>query len=625
MTPILEPHDFRATGDEIRDLQEVGSHSHVTDRLTVWVPDAKNVQVDLEGKRSPLTPHGDGWWTGEDQRLKHGCDYQFFVDGRGPFPDPRSPWQPSGVHGPSRYVDHSRFAWTDQHWQAKPLASAILYELHVGTFTPQGTFDAAITRLSHLVELGITHVELMPVAAFEGSRGWGYDGVLAFAPHEAYGGPDGLKRLVNACHERGLGVILDVVYNHLGPSGNYLAQFGPYFTRSHQTPWGEALNFDGPGNHEVRRYFFDNALMWLRDYHFDGLRLDAIHAIIDLSAVHFLEELALRVDEWSASLGRHFVLIAESDLNDPRIVQPWEIGGYGINAQWSDDIHHALHVVLTGEQFGYYADFRSIEDLAVSMRRPFVYAGQHSSVRGRPHGRPPVGMTGHRFIAYLQNHDQLGNRAFGERICHLAGQRRAMIGAALILLSPYIPMLFQGEEWSATSPFQYFVDFAHQPDLASAVAEGRRREFQLSGEQIPNPNNIEPFRRSKLNWDEVEEARHARMLQWHQDLIRLRRSLPALTNGRLDQVMTRLDATAQWLVVERGNVTIVANFATEPRSVPGQWNGVEVRLSNDNVELAENVVELPPETVCVLVATEADGPSHKNGFARGIAPAPTVA
>src|SRR3954452_4809254 len=370
----------------------------------IWAPNADKLQLETNNERINLAKYARGWWTAPLQ-LEHGQDYSLSINDKAGLPDPRSPWQPNGVHAASRHVDHSRFQWTDDGWQSRPLSSAIIYELHTGTFTPQGTFDSAIDRLDYLVDLGVTHVELMPVASFLGNRGWGYDGVALDAPHQAYGGPDGLKRLVDACHARGLGVILDVVYNHLGPSGNYLPLFGPYFSQRHKTPWGDAINFDGPYSDEVRRYFCDNALMWLRDYHFDGLRLDAVHAIIDTSAVPFLEQLTEEVDELEAHLARHFVLIAESDLNDPRIVRPREIGGFGLDAQWCDDIHHALHTVLTGEREGYYADFGALTDLATAMTRPYVYAGDHSEFRKRRHGRPPMNLSAHRFLAYIQNHD----------------------------------------------------------------------------------------------------------------------------------------------------------------------------------------------------------------------------
>jgi maltooligosyltrehalose trehalohydrolase len=570
----------------------------------VWAPLAGTVELILAGHSLHLIGGRDGWWSAPSVFLEHGQEYAFRIDGKGPFPDPRSPWQPHGPHGQSRWVDHTRFRWTDQHWQARPLAAAVIYELHIGTFTPEGTFDAAITRLDHLVDLGVTHLEVMPVAEFEGKHGWGYDGVSLYAPHHPYGGPEGLKRFVNACHAKGLGVLLDVVYNHLGPTGNYLPEFGPYFTDKHSTPWGAALNYDGPHCEAVRRYFIDNALMWLRDYHFDGLRLDAVHAIVDLSAVHFLEQLSTEVDELKGQLGRHLVLIAESDLNDPQVVRPWELGGFGLDAQWCDDIHHALHTVLTGEQEGYYADFGSIEDLATSMQRPFVYNGRHSQVRQRPHGRPPLGLSGNKFVAFLQNHDQLGNRARGERLCDLAGHDLAKVGAALILLSPYVPMLFQGEEWAASSPFQYFVDFGEEPTLAESVVEGRRREFAAFGwkpEDVPDPTDEATFHRSALNWDERTLPAHASMLEWYRDLIRLRRSLAPLTSGRLDRVAVQFDSEQQWLLVRRNGVLVVCNFAIGPQSIPiKEHPGVLLLTSKAGVSLEPECIVLPGECAAVL-------------------------
>jgi maltooligosyltrehalose trehalohydrolase len=570
---------------------------------SVWAPFAKRVELVHRGERHRLSVDENGWWTGSID-LKAGDDYWFVVDDAGPFPDPRSAWQPEGPHQASRIVDHSAFRWTDRNWQQKPLSAAVIYELHVGTFTPEGTFDGVISKLDHLVDLGVTHIEIMPVAQFHGVHGWGYDGVGLSAPQNSYGGPDAFKRLIDACHAHGIAVILDVVYNHLGPSGNYLSQFGPYFTNRHQTPWGQAINFDGPYSDEVRRYFIDNALMWLRDYHIDGLRLDAVHAIVDLSATHFLEELATEVDELKGSLGRHLVLIAESDLNDPRMVRTWELGGFGMDAQWSDDIHHALHTVLTGEGKGYYSDFGSLEDLATSMTRPYVYAGRHSTFRQRRHGRPAVGLSAHRFVAYLQNHDQLGNRAQGERVCHLVSDDRVKIGAALILLSPYVPMLFQGEEWAASAPFQYFVNFPGEPDLIRAVSEGRRREFAAFGwdpKSIPDPNAAETFARSKLEWSEISKPQHQSMLGWYRELIRLRTHVSSLTTGRLDLVETDLDSREQWLVVERSPVTIVCNFATEPRTVEPRHPLAKLVLASKNgVTVDGRKVSLPAESVAVF-------------------------
>jgi maltooligosyltrehalose trehalohydrolase len=573
-------------------------------RPRVWAPGATEMEVVVAGERRAMHKEHGGWWIDTGASFAAGVDYAFLVDGRGPFPDPRSGWQPEGPHKSSRVVDHSEFHWTDARWQARPLSSAILYELHIGTFTPGGTFDSAIEQLDHLVDLGVTHVEIMPVAEFQGDYGWGYDGVSLFAPHHAYGGPDGLKRFVDACHARGLAVILDVVYNHLGPSGNYLPAFGPYFSNAHQTPWGPTLNFDGPHSHEVRRFVIDNALMWLRDYHIDGLRLDAIHAIIDLSATHLLEEMAVEVDGLEAQVGRHFVLIAESDLNDPRIVRAREVGGFGLHAHWCDDVHHAVHSVLTGEREGYYADFGSIADLATALRKPYVYSGQLSSVRGRIHGRAPEGLSGSRFVAFLQNHDQLGNRARGDRMTHLIGPDRTKIGAALILLSPYVPMLFQGEEWAASSPFQYFVDFRDEPQLAEAVRNGRMQEFAAFGwnpDNIPDPTVISTLENSRLKWDEISQPDHAEMLEWYRSLIRLRHDVPEFTSGRLDHVNVRYDAERSWLVVDRDDVLVVCNLSSTDQTIPLNGDRRPVLLaSKPGLRMDGGQLSLPAETVAIL-------------------------
>lgn len=577
--------------------------------FSVWAPFAASVDLVLRDARQPMKRGEDGWWR-VDRPRPAGLDYAYSIDGGRPLPDPRSAWQPAGVHDFSRVVDHREFRWTDERWQAPPLPAAVIYELHVGTFTPEGTFEAAIEKLPHLAALGVTHVQLMPVAEFEGDRGWGYDGVDLFAPHHAYGGPEGLKRLVDACHGSGLAVLLDVVYNHLGPMGNYLDQFGPYFTDRHKTPWGPALNLDGAYSDEVRRYFCDNALMWLRDYHIDGLRLDAVHAMIDTSAVPFVEQLATEVDELEAHLARHLVLIAESDKNDPRVVRPWEIGGFGVDAQWSDDFHHALHAVLTGEQAGYYADFGAIADLATAFQQPYVYAGRHSAYRRRRHGRPPVGLSGHKFLAYLQNHDQLGNRAQGDRMCHLTNAARERMGAALVLTSPFIPLLFMGEEWSAASPFQYFVSFL-DPAINRAVRDGRRREFAAfvpSAQRVPDPGDLATFERSKLPWDQARRSPGRAMIAWYRRLIAIRRRMAALTNGRLDLVETRYDEEAKWLVLERGPVTVVCNFALQTQEIPlmpGRSTKV-LLASQPGGDVADRQLLAPPESVTILgVAEEA--------------------
>jgi maltooligosyltrehalose trehalohydrolase len=575
-------------------------------RLRVWAPYVEKIELEADGTVFSMHQEERGWWSVETPLLVHGADYGCRIDGEGPFPDPRSPWQPYGVHGMSRWLDHSRFEWTDAHWQPPPLSSAVIYELHIGTFSSGGTFDTAIEQLGHLVDLGVTHIELMPVAQFSGTRGWGYDGVDLYAPHQAYGGPEGLKRLIDACHRRGLAILLDVVYNHFGPTGNYLSRFGPYLTDRYVTPWGDAVNLDGPGSNEVRRFFIDNALMWLRDYHVDGLRIDAVHAIIDVSAVHFLEQLAYEVKVLEAHLGRHLTLIAESDLNNPRIIQPPEVGGYGIRAQWNEDFHHALHAALTGERTGYYQDFGRLADLAKVLTQGFVYDGGYSVYRGRHHGRSASALPGDRFVGFLQNHDQIGNRALGERASALLDEGQLMIAAALILTSPFIPMLFQGEEWAASSPFLYFTDH-EEPELAEAVRQGRRTEFASFGwnpEQIPDPQAQETFRRSKLDWSEQTRGRHSRICAWHRRLIALRRTTPALTDGRLASVQVRFDEDARWLILRRGPVLVVCNFSERPQRVfiGAQLQKAPFLTSHDEIALEKDALSLPGHAVAVFNA-----------------------
>ncbi|MBV8551537.1 MAG: malto-oligosyltrehalose trehalohydrolase [Acidobacteriaceae bacterium] len=568
----------------------------------VWAPRAHTVAVNIGGESRALKGSGEGWWKGDIEPALPGTDYFFVVDDGEPIPDPRSRFQPRGVHGPSQIIDHTSFRWSDALWQAKPLSSAVIYELHIGTFTPAGTFQGAMERLDHLVDLGITHVEIMPVNEFSGDWGWGYDGANLYAPHHSYGTPGDLKAFVNACHANGLAVLLDVVYNHLGPVGNYLNQFGPYFTEAYSTPWGWAVNLDQRGSREVRRFFIDNALMWLRDYHFDGLRLDAVHAFYDDSALHFLEQLAEEVETLAAQLGRHLVLIAESDLNDPRIVSSRESGGFGIDAQWSDDFHHALHAVLTGENEGYYEDFGRLEQLAKALREAFVYNGIYSSHRGRIHGRPVLGLSGHRFLGYSQTHDQVGNRAQGERLCHLVGSGRAKIAAALVLTSPFVPMLFQGEEFAASTPFQYFT---HHEDveLGRKVSEGRRNEFRAFGwnpEDVPDPQDPQTFQRSKLRWDELNREPHSGMLQWYKQLIGLRRSNPSLTNGRMQEVGVRFDERARWLVVRRGEVEVVCNLGSDRQAIPLSSSSKKVLASDADFQLRPGLIELPRDAVAIF-------------------------
>lgn len=574
--------------------------------FTVWAPHARKVAVKIGEATYPMRgPSDRGWWNAAVEEAGAGTDYGFVLDEDAiAWPDPRSQWQPNGVHGASRVYDQSAFVWSDGGWQAPPLARAVIYELHVGTFTPRGTFDSAIEWLDYLAELGITHVELMPVAAFPGAYGWGYDGASLFAVTDLYGGPDGLKRLVDASHARGLAVLLDVVYNHFGPVGNYSGKYGPYLTDKHRTPWGGAVNLEDWGSDEVRRFFCDNALMWMRDYHIDGLRLDAVHEFVDRSAVHFMEQLSDEVRELSRKLGRRLVVIAESDLNDPRVVKPCAIGGYGMNAQWSDDFHHALFAVLHsgGKERGYYVDFGSVAKLAKALTKTFVQDGTYSKYRGRNHGRPVDDLSPHQFLGYIQTHDQVGNRAIGDRMEQIVGMDRAKVAAGIVLTAPFIPMIFQGEEFAASTPFQYFADHEDLA-MARAVKEGRRGEFAAFGwnpADIPDPESVETFQRSKLRWDEVHQGRHEEMLEWYRRLIQLRRGSPSLNDGEPGQTTASFSEEKKWLVIERGAVTVMGNLGTEAVELHNPRRLPLLLASRADVEVVGDRVSLPANTLAIL-------------------------
>jgi maltooligosyltrehalose trehalohydrolase len=565
----------------------------------VWAPLAESVLLLVQQRQRAMRKTDSDWWVLDEPAFPSGTDYWFVVDESPPTPDPRSPWQPQGVHGPSRTVDHAAFAWSDEGWCPPPLGSGVVYELHVGTFTEAGTFDGVLTKLDHLLDLGITHVELMPVNQFPGRRGWGYDGVGLFAPQNCYGGPDGLKRLVDGCHARGLAVLLDVVYNHLGPDGNYLGRFGPYFTEAYGTPWGPALNLDQAHSDEVRRFVIDNAHMWLRDYHFDGLRLDAVHAFFDRSALHLLEQLAEETAALEGTLGRPLALIAESDLNDPRIVRRRDAGGYGLDAQWSDDFHHALHALVTGEQAGYYEDFGRLEHVARALRDGYVYTGQYSTHRKRPHGRALAGIPPSRLLGYLQTHDQVGNRAQGDRITHLAPFGRVQVAVALVLCSPFVPMLFAGEEWGASTPFCYFTDH-EDPALGRAVSVGRRSEFAAFGwkpEEVPDPQDVETFLRSRLAWDELRQGDHQQMFEWYQSLLRLRRSHPDLLRP---PTAVGCDDAAGWLRVERCETWVVANFGQAAHACAVPAEASLLLASSDQARLDHGQLTVPVDAVAIV-------------------------
>ncbi|WP_088282010.1 malto-oligosyltrehalose trehalohydrolase [Kineosporia sp. A_224] len=587
----------------------------------VWAPRAESVDLllvppgshagdampaaDAAGlRRVPMVPGDNGSWAVEVEEAGHGTDYAYSLDGGPALPDPRSAWQPHGVHGPSRVFDTARHPWSDAAWPGRSAPGALFYELHLGTFTAEGTFDAAVERLDHLVDLGVDVVELMPVAAFPGRHGWGYDGVALYAVHEPYGGPAAFQRFVDACHARGLAVCLDVVYNHLGPSGNYLAQFGPYFTDQHDTPWGDAVNLDDEGRTHVRRFVCDNALRWFEDFHVDCLRLDAVHALVDDSRQHLLAQLSGETADLARRLGRPLGLVAESDLNDPRMVEPVASGGLGMTAQWSDDLHHALHALLTGEQQGYYADFGGADGVAVLARtltRVFRHAGDFSAFRGTDWGHPvdPARHRGHRFLAYLQNHDQVGNRALGDRVTASLSPGRLAAGAAVVLTSPFTPMLFMGEEWAASTPWQFFTD--HDAELGALVSAGRRQEFGAHGwaaGAVPDPQDPATFEASRLDWAEADKDLGARMLRWHHDLVRLRRSEPDLRDDDLAAVLVRTGA--DWFVVRRGGFDVAVNLAPEAAVLPVGPDAEVVLDWDGDARVAAGGVRLPADGVAVL-------------------------
>jgi maltooligosyltrehalose trehalohydrolase len=578
-----------------------------TQHIDVWAPAADTVQLVTDTGSTPMTRDAAGWWHGRLATEPDGVDYGFRIDGAGPFPDPRSRRQPHGVHELTRTFDPSAHAWQDAAWTGRQLAGATIYELHIGTFTPEGTLDAAAGRLDHLVSLGVDFVEVLPVNAFNGSHNWGYDGVLWYAVHEGYGGPAAYQRFVDACHAAGLGVIQDVVHNHLGPSGNYLPQFGPYLSDAAGNTWGASINLDGQDSDEVRRYIIDSALMWLDDYHVDGLRLDAVHALTDHSAVHLLEQLAGEVAVLSAAVGRPLTLIAESDLNDPRLITPREANGYGLDAQWSDDFHHAVHVALTGETVGYYADFEPLGALAKVLTRGFFHDGTYSSFRGRHHGRPidTERMPAWRLVVASQNHDQIGNRAIGDRLSAQLDAGQLAIAAALTLLGPFTPMLFMGEEWGARTPWQFFTSHP-EPELGLATAEGRIGEFARMGWDpavVPDPQDPDTFARSTLDWSELERPAAGRLLAFYRDLGALRRTLSDVTDPRFGRVAVTYDEQDRWLRLTRGATEIVINLSATPVRVPVTATGVLLAFANNPD--AHPVVEpgqvlLPPHGVTVL-------------------------
>ncbi|WP_141717810.1 malto-oligosyltrehalose trehalohydrolase [Nocardia altamirensis] len=566
----------------------------------VWAPRPERVRVEVDGAIHPMERARGGWWRAEVTAAT-GARYGFLLDDDSTvLPDPRSARQPDGVHERSALHRLDPSVWTDGDWTGRPLAGAVFYEMHVGTFTAAGTFDAAIERLDHLVDLGITVVELMPVNAFDGTHNWGYDGVLWYAVHEPYGGPDGLQRFVDACHARNLAVALDVVYNHLGPSGNYLPRFAPYLTDGRNT-WGQSLNLDGPGSDEVRKHIIANALRWLRDFHIDALRLDAVHALVDRTATHVLAELAVETERLAPHVRRPLTLIAESDLNDPTLITPRAAGGYGLTGQWNDDLHHAIHTAVSGERQGYYADFGSLRCLASTLKHGFFHAATFSSFRGRIHGRPidESLIPASALLAYTCNHDQIGNRAVGDRPSAYLTDGQLAIKAALVLCSPYTPMLFMGEEWGARTPFLFFTSHT-DPVVAAATASGRKAEFAEHGwhtDEVPDPQDPATFLRSKLDWAEPESARHAQLLNCYRKLIALRRIRPELTHPWLTHVSVDYDEHARWIVLRRGALLLVCNLSEDQVTVP--VTGVSL-LSWEPPTLGPKATTIPAHSFAIL-------------------------
>ncbi|HUN37828.1 MAG TPA: malto-oligosyltrehalose trehalohydrolase [Trebonia sp.] len=569
----------------------------------VWAPNAEQVDVEVAGTAYPMHPDRDraGWWTARVDAPGE-ADYAFILDGGAPLADPRSACQPEGPSSLSRTSPATPFPFTDSGWRGMPLAGSVIYELHIGTFTPEGTLEAAIGKLDHLVRLGVTTVELMPVAAFPGEHGWGYDGISLWAVHEPYGGPVALARFVDECHRRDMSVLLDVVYNHVGP-GNRLADFGPYFTTAHATPWGQAVNLDQAGSDEVRDFIIGNALRWLRDFHIDGLRLDAVHALKDTRAVHILEQLSAEVDVLATETGRTIVLIAETDLNNPRLITAREAGGYGLTGQWNDDFHHAVHAAVTGERQGYYGDFGSMAALAKTLTGAYFHDGSWSQFRGHSHGRPvDRGRTpAYRFIGFLQDHDQVGNRAQGDRITASLSRDMLHVAAGLVLTAPFTPMLFMGEEWGTDTPFQYFTDHT-DPFFAQAVSTGRREEFVAHGwslQDVPDPQDRKTFLHSKLDWSQPSRPSYTATLAWYRELIALRKSRPELTDHRLDRVRVDYDEDAKWLLVHRGSLRIVASLGQQAVRIP-VGPGRVVAASNQGVSVLDGAASLPPESFAVI-------------------------
>ncbi|GAB3529695.1 malto-oligosyltrehalose trehalohydrolase [Pontibacter brevis] len=592
--------------------------------FTVWAPEAEQVEVSLHNpdkKKITLQREAFGYWTALAEDAGPGTRYTFTLNGEKDRPDPASQFQPDGVHEASAVVDHTGFNWKDKNWKGLPLEKLIIYELHVGTFTEEGTFESIIEKLPELKDLGITAIEIMPVAQFPGGRNWGYDGVYPFAAQNSYGGPEGLKKLVNACHEQELSVVLDVVYNHMGPEGNYLNDYGPYFTNKYNTPWGNALNFDDAHSDHVRNFFLQNALMWLRDYHIDALRLDAVHAIYDTGAKHFLQELREHVNQLEEQEGRRYLLIAESDQSDVRLINPIEKGGYGIDAQWFDDYHHAIHTLVTGEMEGYFEDYGKPEHLKKALEHTFVYNGLYSEHRKKTLGTDATANPAQQFVVGSQNHDQVGNRMLGERLTQLVSSEMLKAVAGLVLLSPYVPMLFMGEEYGEENPFLYFVSHT-DPDLVEAVRKGRKEEFAYfaSKGEAPDPQSEETFIKSKLQRSYTSNEKQNQLREYYKQLIQLRKTAPALAKPDKPKMQVSMEEDKLVLhLIHKGQdpyIYCLFNISNQPQETVitqatggGSWkqilNSTDEAWGGSGSEINETLetgasVTLPPASVLIL-------------------------
>jgi maltooligosyltrehalose trehalohydrolase len=588
-------------------------------RFTVWSPKATNLElhvVEPFDKLIPLEANEGNYYQG-DYDLQPGTRYFYRINKNSDRPDPASRFQPLGVHGPSEIINED-FEWSDQEWKGLPLEKYIFYEIHVGTFSPEGTFTAILDYLEELKDLGITALEIMPVSQFPGKRNWGYDGVFPFAVQNSYGGPEKLKRLVNACHVRGLAVVLDVVYNHLGPEGNYLGEFGPYFNERYKTPWGPALNFDGLDSDPVRHYFIQNAWQWFSEFHFDALRLDAVHGILDTSAHPFLLELSEAKKKWEETLGRAIYLIPESDLNDSRLLSPSSVGGFNLDAQWMDDFHHVIHTLLTGEKKGYYLDFGTLDQLEKTLKEGFVYSGQYSAYRRRRYGNSSENIPAHKFVVYSQNHDQVGNRLHGERLSQLVSLSQAKIAASLVILSPFLPLIFMGEEYGETAPFNYFIDHGDE-QLLELVRKGRSAEFASFGEskEAPDPASQAVFDESRLNHHLKMESPHRDLYNFYRELIHFRKTIPALEFLSKKSLDVVIDTDKRTLFFSRfknqSRILAFINFSSDktlftlPKGIwlkkldsdDRRWGGSSLTTLE---EITSGILEMAPESFVLLQA-----------------------